>query len=110
MAPAEGTASAAERSGRERDSEADPLGMRLGRGRGEYVEGHSSRRGFYGQLILDIGVQLVLEIGRERVRLPQGGAGRDRKFAAAPIIEDDEVAREVVGRRGCRGCPGGPDR
>ena len=101
-----------QRSGRadDRNSEADPFGVRLGTGRGEYVEGHRSRRGCYGQFILNIGVQLVLDIGLEGVRLPQGGSGRHRRLAAVAIIEDDVVAREVVGRGGYMGCPGGLER
>src|SRR5262249_53157924 len=92
-----GTDSAAKRSGRARDIEADQFGVRLGIGRGEYIEGHRSWRGCYRQFILDIGVQLVLDIGLEGVRLSQGAAGRHRKLAVVPNLRDGEVAREVAG-------------
>jgi hypothetical protein len=60
---ARGTDSAAERPGRECDSEADHLGVRLGVGSRHNLEGYRSRRRCYAQFILDIGVEFLLGIG-----------------------------------------------
>src|SRR4051794_5390311 len=100
--------SAPERLSYGRQSEAAPFEVSLGRGRGEYLERDSCLRGCYGQFILGIGVQPILEFGLERLRLSEAGARRHRKWDAVLNVEVGDAVKKEVGRGGSMGCPGGP--